>query len=138
MLSRDAKDHAEEKMFTKEIKKNVKNDREQWLQNMIRQKDWTALRGLRKPPQNPQGRLNNANDEFVPSNERADTLADFFEHVQWRVRPNAFASDKPPLHQELEMDLEDIKKEEVRKTVDYFKKKRRQVSTEYPQNISKH
>ena len=117
-------DEKTEKKLTQEIKRNVKADREAWLQERIRLKDWNILRSLKKPMQHPQGLLKNMQDEFVGSDGRAETLAEYFEKVQWRIRHDAIASNANALYEELEMDEGAIKTAEVEEAINHLKKKK--------------
>ena len=59
---------------------------------------------MRKPTAARQGRLVNQNNDLVPSEARADTVAQHFETVQWRTR-TASLIDEPALGATLPIDV---------------------------------
>ena len=54
------------------------------------------MRVLRKGTQHKQGRLRNMQGILVASEDRAETLSEHLENVQWRVRPSSLVSDATP------------------------------------------
>ena len=87
--ARIRKDWDHEKYMNKLIKYSVKIDRSLWLNDLISNASWTQIRKLRKPPKNAQGRLLNIHGDHVFTNERAETLAEYYEKMQWHIRPEA-------------------------------------------------
>ena len=47
-------------------------------------------------------------NEFVPSNMQTEILADYFEKIQWCVRPAAFVSTDEHIFPTLDMDEEEM------------------------------
>ena len=82
-----------EKMLHGQVKQSVKMDRSQWLDDLLRTGDWNEIRRLRKGHRPQSGRLKNADGNVVESDQRAETLANYFESVQWAPR-----ATREPLH----------------------------------------
>ena len=57
---------------------------------------------------------------LVESTDRADAMADFFEKVQWKVRP-ATLTDEPPLGDQLPVDEAPFSTQEVGMTISALK-----------------
>ena len=72
-----------EKMLHGQVKHSVKMDRSQWLDDLLKTGDWNEIRRLRKGHRPQSGRLKNADGNVVESDQRAETLANYFESVQW-------------------------------------------------------
>ena len=62
-------------------------------------------------------------DEFVGSDGRAETLAEYFAKIRWRIRHDAISLNANALYEELEMDEGAIKTAEVEEAINNFKKK---------------
>ena len=56
------------------------------MDSLVADGSWEHLRLAFKPKPHAQGRLSDNDGCFVSSEHRADTLADYFEHVQWGKR----------------------------------------------------
>ena len=110
------------KELTKYIKSSAKNNRSNWLRSIAGTKDWTIIRKLRKPVRADQGRLRDLQGNLVFSDKRAETMATYLDKVQWRVRPDAIVSSRPPVWQKLDVKLGKIESLEVKRVVDKMKK----------------
>ena len=75
-----------EKMLHGKVKQSVKMDRSQWLDDLLKTGDWNEIRRLRKGHRPQSRRLKNADGNVVESDQRAETLANYFESVQWAPR----------------------------------------------------
>ena len=60
-----------------------------------------------------QGRLQDLSGKLVGSEHRAETLAEYFEKVQWRVNPPRVTPDRPHLGEELPVPVGDVTCKEV-------------------------
>ena len=82
-----------EKILHGQVKQSVKMDRSQWLDDLLKTGDWNEiLRRLRRGHRPRSGRLKNTDGNVVESDQRAETLATYFETVQWAPR----ATTEPP------------------------------------------
>ena len=115
--SRRAGAWEEETRLNKEIRAATRRDRETWLNGMVASGDWQSVRKLRVGVAAKHGRMQNLNGELVDSSERAETLADFYEKVQWRVCPPTALPERPPLGAELPIDTGSVKADEVRRVL---------------------
>ena len=102
-----------ERDLARRIRASVRSDRRAWLDEVVAQKDWAQVRKLRRGTPTTQGRLKDAAGRLVSSELRAETMADHLEKVQWAVRPASVAPDRPPLGQELPVDLGPFAKQEL-------------------------
>ena len=67
----------------------------------------------RKGVQNKQGRLRDLSGNLVSSEERAETLAEYLERVQWAVRSTSLNPYTSKLGPELPVDVGNISEHEV-------------------------
>ena len=80
---RERGDCTKERLLHKTIRDSVKSDEAKWIDDMLADGAWTAVRRLRKPPAPKQGRLRDETGELVSSDQRANTMAKHLETVQW-------------------------------------------------------
>ena len=111
----------EEKALQKLIKKSIRNDKSQWLDETVQQGTWNDAKLLRKPRKIQQGRLRNLEGDLVSSESRAETLAEYLEKVQWAKRPNIAVDSPPPLWELLQADCSPIRTKEVEYAVKKLK-----------------
>ena len=78
--------YEDERKLHKLIRQSAKKDRKAWLDNVLENADWAAVRALRKGPSSKPGRLRNLDGQLVSSDVRAETLAEYLEKVQWSVQ----------------------------------------------------
>jgi len=96
-----------------EVRKSVKKDRRRWLDELVESGEWSKVRQLRKGFKPQPSKLKNSTGEVVDSIDRAETLADYYEKVQWRVRPDDLLEHGDSLGPELDVDLGPISHEEL-------------------------
>ena len=87
------------------IRTSVRRDRRAWLDEVLAQKDWAEVRKLRRGAPTTQGRLKDSTGRLVSSEMQAETMAEHLEKVQWAVRPASVTPVRPPLGEELPVDL---------------------------------
>ena len=102
-------------ILTTEISKNALTTATGWLDIFCKDGSWESAKSFRKPARPQQGRLRNSEGNLVSSDERAETLAQHLENIQWAVRPGTSVDEKPALWEELSVSCEDITKKEVKK-----------------------
>ncbi len=90
-LARKHRQRPLEVALNKQIRTSAKRDRAVWLSGVTTGGSWSAIRQLRRPRPPQRGKLNNLDGVAVESHERAETLADHLEKVQWAVRPSVAA-----------------------------------------------
>ena len=83
--------------YTKLIKHSVKQDRADWLQDMLNAGDWQAIQRFRKHKQSGFNKLRDHSGQVCQQHERAEAFARHLETVQWAVRPDTIPSAKPAL-----------------------------------------
>ena len=105
--------HILEQDLTKQIRLSIKRDRSTWIDELVASGEWTNVRKLRKGFVPKQGRLKDADGVFVSTDQRAETLAQYLENVQWAVRPTVLALERPCLGCTLPVYLGDITQDEV-------------------------
>ena len=84
-LCRAAHDWVAELNLHRQIRNSVKYDRQRWLDNQLAGGNWAAVRSLRKKQANRPSNIRGAGGEIVDEDVRGNTLADYFEHIQWKV-----------------------------------------------------
>ena len=103
------------------IRKSSRSDRQEWLRSLAGTGNWKSAKYLRKPPKSSQGRLKNIAGELVFSDARAETMAEYLEKIQWRVRPSALVLERQSIWSMLEVELGDIQVSEVYQAVKKLK-----------------
>ena len=83
--ARSGADFQLEKQLNAAITKSAKRDKDAWLNDLAGSGDWAQVRKLRRGFKPQQGRLKDAGGRFVSSEERAQTIAEYLETVQWAV-----------------------------------------------------
>ena len=83
-----------ESELSKEVKQSVKNDKRLWLERIAASGDWNDSKFLRNKFKLKQGRVKNANGELVDIFSKAETFAEHFETLQWKVRPDCVRSNE--------------------------------------------
>ena len=111
--ARSIGDIESQRYLQKLVRQFVKKDREIYLKNLVSSGDWAKLRELRKSKNLAQGRLRNLNNDLVSSEERAETIADYLERVQWRVRPTFAVLDREPIGPILDIRVTEVTLDEV-------------------------
>ena len=136
-LARREGDWRKENELSDIIKKSAKSDRKKWLEDLAGSGSWKDVRYLRSPNKSFQGRLRNLQGDIVFSDQRAESMAEYFEKIQWRVRPSAILPDRPILWPQLEVDLGNITTAEVEKAVKKLKRNKAPGTDEIPPEFFK-
>jgi hypothetical protein len=102
-----------ERSMHRQIKKSAQRDRRRWLNEMIDTGDWRNLQKLKRVGQVSPARLQDARGNFVSSEQRAETLAEYLERVQWRPPPKPEDLDLGPSPGDLPMSNGDFTLNEV-------------------------
>ena len=76
---------AEQQKLNKRIKASVQKDKRDWLDSELAEGHWKVVRALHKKVPKRPIQIQDERGQFVESTKRADTLADYFEQVQWQV-----------------------------------------------------
>ena len=103
-VARTRGDTTGERSLSKQIKHSVADDREIWLNQLLQSGDWGEIRKLRQKKSQNYGRLCNSKGDIVDSDMHAETLATYFESVQWAVRPLSGADVNTPIGPPLPVD----------------------------------
>ncbi|OLP80991.1 LINE-1 reverse transcriptase-like [Symbiodinium microadriaticum] len=105
--SRSINDRIMERAYTLDIKQSVKQDRTRWLDGLLSNGNWDEIRKLRRNSKSNhlRGRLRDMQGNTVDSDQRAETLAEYFAKVQWAVRPVTCAIRHEPLGDPLPVDV---------------------------------
>ena len=91
--ARASSDHAEEMVLSKQIKRQVRVDRAKWLDELVAKRDWSAIKLARGKSKRQLITLRINQSNIVCTEHRAETLAAYFERVQWAVRPTTLFQD---------------------------------------------
>ena len=111
--ARISKDWPGEKRLNTNVKQSVKKDRNDWLDGLLEKGPWDQIKSVRKGVCHKQGRLRNMAGQLVSSEDRAETLAEYLENVQWAVRPTTCSLPQQRLGAELPVKVSAISEDEV-------------------------
>ena len=106
--------------LSREIRRSAKMDRRVWLEERLLDNDWSEIRKLRSGGKQ-LGRLKAASGDLVNSEDRAETLADHYERIQWSVRPTAPSVSTAMLGPEIAVDLGAIQWEELQRAAKHLR-----------------
>lgn len=81
-----------EKALQRQVRAAVKRDRQQWIEEDLAGGSWSAIKALRKGKGKRPVQVRDSTGALVDSDKRGDTMADYFENVQWKV---SFADVQP-------------------------------------------
>ena len=124
-------DCVKERRLHKEVRAAARRDRTEWLDQLLSEGDWSQICRLQKPRRFKCSRLRGPDGELVESDRWADTMADYLEQVQWRVRPAGRVSGTP-LGPELPVVVSDFTAEEVQNVLTNLRSKRAAGPDEIP------
>ena len=122
--ARSSANIGEEKRMIILVKKSVQQDKCSWFHAALSKQDWNAIRKLKKGFVPHQGRIKNEAGELVSSEHKAETMASFFEKMQWHVRADTSISDQPPIFDQLPVSLSDFTREEILHVISKLQKKK--------------
>lgn len=83
--ARKTNNYEREQELHKQIKRTVKDGRKNWLTTQLVGGNWKEIKSLKKGPTKKPLQVRGADNILVSSENRADTLADYFEHIQWKI-----------------------------------------------------
>ena len=112
---RQSGNHEAEKVLNKQIRQAARADRRAWLLDELKGGTWKAVRKLKQGERTNHASVRNLQGELMPTSERADTLAEYFEKVQWQDRfPNVWLESSEPLGPPLPVKTSEITMEELK------------------------
>ena len=112
------------KALTKDLKRQVKVDKTNWLKDLASSSTWGDIRKLRRPRKPAQGRLTISSGTLVDSDERANMLATYLQNVQWAVRPCTLIRGRSPLWDNLILECGSITPSEIKQVINKSKYKK--------------
>ena len=74
-----------ERNLHRRVRASVKQDRKQWLEGEMHGGPWSAVKALRKGTAKKPIQVRDASGSLVDSDKRGDTMADYFETIQWKI-----------------------------------------------------
>ena len=111
-------DYELEKQLNKEVRKAARADRREWLLQELSGGSWSAVRKLRQGPRTMHASVKNMEGELMPTDQRAETLAEYFEKVQWQDPfPNKWPEASEPLGPTLPIKTSDITAAELQEAL---------------------
>ena len=114
-------DYGHEVIPNKKTKQAVCKDRSNWLSALIKSGAWEELKALRAKPQRRYGRLRDRDGHITASDEKACTLADYFETIQWSVKCCTIAPSRPMIGNQWDIDTTRIHMRELSNAVSSLK-----------------
>ena len=91
------------------------------LRSLAASGNWQDLRILRKRPKVKQGRMQDLAGNLVDSNQRAQSLAQYFSEVQWQVRHVTLVSERSNIYDALDVATHKISSSEVERAAKKIK-----------------
>ena len=79
--------------LSKQIKHQVRIDKAKWFDDVISKGDWNAIKVIRSKSKRQLVTLQDEHATIVSTEHRAETLASYFERVQWAVSPTTLFDD---------------------------------------------
>jgi len=67
------------------VRASVKQDRKKWIDDELVGGPWSTVKALRKGKAKKPVQVRDGQGAVVDSDKRGDTMADYFEQVQWKV-----------------------------------------------------
>ena len=105
----------------KQLKLQVKNDKADWLDKAIASGDWHAINSMRQKPKSQHLAIDALNSA-VDDDPRAETLAQYYESIQWAVRPTTVLSRSSNMSHTIDVNCEQISFAELRAAVVFMKR----------------
>ena len=107
-------DRHEVELLKDAVKRSAKADRRRWLEDLLKTGEWSQVRKCRKGFAPRPSKLKDSSGKVVDSTSRANTMAEYFERVQWAVRPMTDAMPGlAPLGPLLDVQLGPVSDEEI-------------------------
>ena len=108
----------EEPQLNKEIKKAVRRDKTKWLESTLVGGSWKAIRALKTTPSKTPVAIKNKEGDAVESDQRSNTLADYFENEQWKISfPDKLPGGTDFLGHPLHIDTDEFSMNELRQAL---------------------
>ena len=111
--ARIAHDWDLERGLNKSIRASAREDRRTWLDKQCEKGEWCAVKRERAGFKTVPGRMRDLEGVLVSSDKRSETLADYYEKVQWRVPHVTCAPPRRNLGEEIPVELGPITLPEV-------------------------
>ena len=102
-----------ELQLSRQIKAGVKCDKAKWLDEKIAEDDWLAIRNIKGKKKQRVVSLKNSRGQLVGSELKAETMAEYFERIQWAVKPTSDISSHTIIHHNLDVNCNSISFEEM-------------------------
>lgn len=115
-------DFSLEQSLSRDIKRQARRDKRDWLEEGLRSQDWHLMKSIRKSDSTNHANLKDASHATVASEDRADTFADHFEKHQWCEQDTPdFPEDLPPCHSPLHVECGPAAMTELQDAVELLK-----------------
>ena len=109
-------DQGKQRDLHRMVRRSAKADKAKWLNDCIQAGTWDDLKLMRKARRPTQSSLRNAAGILTPSEEKAETMAEYLEHIHWRARP-AGCTEAPPLGPTFNVNEDAFSAEEVKAAI---------------------
>ena len=87
-----------EKKLNKEIRQSARTDKRMWVLKRLEGGSWQAVKHFRTQPNIKHASVQNLEGNLTSTAERAETLAEYVEQIQWQIRfPNLLPTSSVPL-----------------------------------------
>ena len=89
-------------MITLDINRECRKAKNEVLRAAVIENDWVRI-GKLKRFRTQQARIKDSNGKVQPAGQRAQTIAEYFQNVQWASADLDDLPDRPPLHPQAEI-----------------------------------
>ena len=120
-----------EKTLAEKVRAFIQQDKTQWFSRLLQDSDWAQIRKLRKKCPRARTALRDNISYPTSSKCRASTFADYFESVQWAVRPIVRCQDERKLN-DIHVDCNPIAFRELMSGIDQLKDGKQPGSDDVP------
>lgn len=115
-LARGDGNYPFEKVLSSQVRASAKKDRRTYLETELENGSWKSIRRLLQGPAKKHPGIKILQCELVDSGERAETLAEYFEKIQWKVCfPNLVIEDTRPINKSSDVSESDFSVDEPMK-----------------------
>ena len=105
--------------MSRQIRRQAKIDRHNWLNDMLENGSWQALKKYQKQLEKSTRsiQLRDKHGAILAMKDQAESMSEFFETMQWYVRPACIIEQRPAIFQQLDISNRRITSEELRKII---------------------
>ena len=114
-----------ESLLSKKVRASAQDDKRKYIQEELANGSWHAVKKLRMKPTKKYVQMRNVAGDLVEFCERPNTMAKYFEEVQWKVQfPDLVLEATSILHPDLHIPTSNFQIEELQRVLSKLKHKK--------------